>query len=405
VSRVLFHVQHLLGIGHQRRAAALVRALQAAGLEVTLLSGGMPVESSDLGGARLVQLPPARALDAGFKVIVDADGAPLDADFKARRRALVLAAFAEARPQVVLIETFPFGRRAFRFELDPLIAAAQAARPRPPILCSIRDVLVTKRDAKRAAEIVARVRRDFDLVLVHGDPAFVPLEASFAAAAEIADKLCYTGYVGEASGATAADEAGEGPVIVSAGGGAVGEPLLSAALAARPQTALADHPWLLLAGPNLPDPAYAGLAKVLPPGVVLERHRSDFPALLHRTALSISQGGYNTILDLLAARCRAVVVPFAAGAESEQRLRAELLAARGVITLLAETALDGPPPDRVPGAGLAAAIAGALTRAPARLAIARDGAPRSAALIAELAAKKNVHALSSVTWPGYTPRP
>ena len=60
-------------------------------------------------------------------------------------------------------------------------------------------------------EIVDRVRQDFDAVLVHGDPAFIPLDASFPEAAEIADRLIYTGYV--------CDEDGRAPAQVAVGGG------------------------------------------------------------------------------------------------------------------------------------------------------------------------------------------
>ena len=35
--KVLFYVQHLLGVGHLMRAGTLTRALQANGFEVTLL--------------------------------------------------------------------------------------------------------------------------------------------------------------------------------------------------------------------------------------------------------------------------------------------------------------------------------------------------------------------------------
>src|SRR6202007_957034 len=84
--RVLFYVQHLLGIGHLRRAAALSRALVAAGAEVAFVSGGEPVPALDLGGARLIQLPPASAADAGFSKIVDEHGRPVDAAWQERRR-------------------------------------------------------------------------------------------------------------------------------------------------------------------------------------------------------------------------------------------------------------------------------------------------------------------------------
>jgi predicted glycosyltransferase len=376
MTRVLFHVQHLLGIGHWRRAASLAEAMRREGLVVTVLAGGSP-EEHGATGFDVVQLPAARAADAGFKTIVDAMGRPIDDEFRARRRELVLAAVARIRPDVVLIESFPFGRRAFRFELVPLIEAARRAAPRPAILASLRDVLVARDNPARAAEIVATVQRDFDAVLVHGDPALIDLAASFPAAQEIADKLRYTGYVVAPPGS---DDgvAGSGEVIVSAGGGAVGLALLRAALAARPLSPLAAAPWRLIAGPHLPAADYAALAAALPSGVMLERFRDDFPALLRRCTLSISQAGYNTTLDIVAAHARAIVVPFAAAGETEQAMRSALLAARGVLHVLPEAALDG--------SRLAEAIAGALAApAPeAGLALRLDGAACSAALIAGL---------------------
>ena len=51
--KIFFYVQHLLGIGHLRRAATLAQALEKAGFQVTLASGGRPV-----AGYRVLQLPP-----------------------------------------------------------------------------------------------------------------------------------------------------------------------------------------------------------------------------------------------------------------------------------------------------------------------------------------------------------
>ena len=351
--------------------------MQQAGLAVTVLAGGPPEAAGGRAGFETIQLPPARAADAGFKTIIDAAGRPIDEAFKARRRDLVLAAFARIRPDIVLIESFPFGRRAFRFELLPLIAAARQATPRPAILASVRDVLVARNDPARAAEIVDTVRRDFDLVLVHGDPALIGLGASFPAADRIADRLRYTGYV---AGSPGADDgvAGVGEVIVSAGGGAVGLALLRAALAARPVSPLAGARWRLIAGPHLPAADYAALAAVLPEGAILERFRDDFPALLGRCALSISQAGYNTTLDIIRARPRAIVVPFAASGETEQAVRSALLAQRGILHVVPEAALDGA---RL-AAAIVAALAAPLPAAP--LAVRLDGAAASAALIAGL---------------------
>ena len=159
-----------------------------------------------------------------------------------------------------MIEAYPFGRRAFRRELEPLLAAARVANPAPSycVLCATSSSPRPTKSAQR--EIVARVRADFDAVLVHGDPGLIALEASFARASEIADRLIYTGYVNAPQASIDAEEtAGIGEVLVSAGGGAVGGALLRAALGARRRGYLADASWRLLAGPNLPAEEFAAL--------------------------------------------------------------------------------------------------------------------------------------------------
>ena len=371
---VFFHVQYLLGIGHLQRALRIVDALAERGLDVTLVSGGMPLDALAASRAqRVVQLPAIRARDAGFALLDEAGRPVSDEIWQARRNAL-FAAFATARPDVVVIESFPFARRAFRVELDPLIAMARGREPRVRVVSSIRDILVRRDDPARHRAIVARVRADFDLVLVHGDPAFVPLDASFPAAAEIADRLAYTGYVAAEPADDAPPDTHRSEVVVSAGGGAAGRALLEAALAARRAGVLADMPWRLLTGPHLPEPGFQALGEGLPRGVVVERFRPDLARFLRQARVSVSQAGYNTVLDVLAARAPAVFVPFAEGRETEQTLRAGHLAAKGAAEIVPGTELTP--------ARLAAAILRALSRGPGTLAIDTGGARRSAELIA-----------------------
>lgn len=333
-ARILFHVQHLLGIGHLKRAAAIARTAAASGLEVTVASGGFPAPETDFGMARVIQLPPAAAADESFKVLLDENGRPIDDAWRDRRREVLLGLFREIRPDVILFELFPFGRRKFRFEILPLLDAAAAMRPRPAIACSVRDILVQKPRAERNREIVETIRKHFDAVLVHGDPAFIGFGETFPPATEIEDRIRYTGYVSDGETPASPPRHGGGEVIVSAGGGSVGEPLLRAALAARPLSGAAEKPWRLLTGPNLPEPVFRELARSAPPGVAVERHRADFRDLLAGCAVSISQAGYNTVMDILATKARAVVVPFTGGQESEQSVRARLLADRGCLEMV-----------------------------------------------------------------------
>ena len=331
MSSVFFYVQHLLGIGHLRRAAIIARALSRHRLDVAFVSGGEPAGDLDLAGGKLLQLPVAMSADAAFSAIHDGEGKPIDDAWRERRKKMLLEEFERRRPDLLLIEMFPFGRRQFAFELVPLMAAAKQRGI--PVAISLRDILVAKNKPARVAETLDLVNRHVDAVLVHGDPAIVRLDATFPAAAQIAPPVIHTGYVAEAAPSPAQVREGA-EILVSAGGGAVGAPLLRAVLAARGATRLADAPWRLIAGPNLPPSDFASLSANLPPRAVLERFRQDFPALMAAARLSISQAGYNTVMDILSTGSRALVLPFAEGAESEQTLRARLLAERGLLSLM-----------------------------------------------------------------------
>lgn len=378
-STVLFYVQHLLGIGHVKRAVTLAHAMRDEGLEVILVSGGEDVPVVDAGGVTFVQLPPVRAADKSFKVLLDESGVPIDDAWKARRRDRLLDLFQRTRPAVLVLELFPFGRRQLRFELIPLLDAAHAVRPRPAVVSSVRDILVKKAKPQRNDEMIALATTYFDAVLVHGDPALVPFDATFPLATELKGRLHYTGYVVDRTAvaeALACPDSGE--VVVSAGGGAVSEDLLRCAVEARPLTALGERRWRLLVGHNLPEARFARLQADVPEGVIVERARTDFLSLLAASRLSISQGGYNTVTEILATGTRGVIVPYAGGEETEQTIRARLLAERGLVQVVEERHLD---PRR-----LATAVAAAeTTTPPADPGVRLDGAVASAGIVAGLA--------------------
>ena len=338
MSRVFFYVQHLLGIGHLRRAAVLARALVAGGFDVLLVSGGAPVEGLALGGARFHQLPPLRAADESLRELARLDGTPLDEAFQRQRSEMLLGLMRAEAPDVVITEQFPFGRTRLRFELLPLLEAARGLPKRPLIACSVRDV-VRRAKPERVAETVALLDR-FDAVLIHGDPDLVPFERSFAGWVQIKERAFYTGYVSErdlVQGMQSAE--GKDEVVVSVGGGAVGAPLLKAAIAARPKTTLADRTWRLLLGENLPVQDRAQLTRA--EGIVVEPARADFTTLLRNATLSISQAGYNTTIETLCCADRAVLVPFATERETEQADRGDALAERGMVAVVKPGTLSG----------------------------------------------------------------
>ena len=376
-ARVLIHVQHLMGIGHQSRAALIARALDRAGAEVTYVSGGFPVPGLDVGGAEIVQLSPARAADSRYRGLVDGDLRPVGDAWRRARRDHLLRTLDERRPDVVVTETFPFGRRLLRFELSPLLERLAAEHPATRLVSSVRDIVERRSKPEREREALDLVRSRYHRVLVHSDATLAPFGASFPLAAAIADRIAYTGYVAKEPGPSTGDD-GRDEIVVSAGGGRVGEALLRVAIGARAGSSHARRTWRILVGPDFPETGFESLRREAPAGVRVERNRPDFPHLLSRCRASVSQAGYNTVTDLIRAGTRAVLVPFAEAGEREQTLRARLLESRGIAVML--------DPERLAPGSLAAAldVAAGLPR-PSLDSIDLDGARRSAELLLELA--------------------
>lgn len=336
--RVLFYVQHLLGIGHIARASRVANAMQRDGFDVTLVTGGLPVPGFPADGLKHVALPPIAVGDSGFSGLVDINGKAVDDSFKQLRTTLLLNTFEEVKPDIVIIEAFPFGRRQVRFELLPLLQAIEQSRPRPLLMTSLRDILQERNKPGRDEETIELVKKHFDTILVHGDPNFVKLEETFPLAHEISARVVYTGLVAPEPPPEPTEQY---DVVVSAGGGAVGAELIKSALEA---SNIVDdvNSWCLITGPNMPQADFDAISAQASDKVSVFRFRKDFPSLLSAAKLSVSQAGYNTVCDILRAKCRSLLIPFAVGGETEQGARAERLAKLQLAHVLQEDQISGP---------------------------------------------------------------
>ncbi len=365
----MIYVQHLLGIGHLRRCMQLATALADRNFGVDLVSGGMPCAVETAAGVHLHQLPAVYCPDAKFAVLLDADGNEIDESFRKSRSHRLLELFDSLSPQVLITETYPFGRRMMRFELMPLLKKASATRSCRLVVSSIRDILQPKNKPGRNCEIRDLIDKYYDHVLVHGDPSIATLELSFKRAREITSKLYYSGYIGRNFPTPASGGKGRDEVLVSAGGSATGLEILKSAIAARPLTSLAHVRWRILVSPAIENPEFAELRKLAGRSIVVERNRSDFSALMGNARLSISQAGYNTVTDILGAETPAVVIPFTDEGEVEQQLRARRLQQLGRLVKLDRNRLNAQ--------NLAAAVDEAL-ELDSHLAVDLDGASNSA---------------------------
>ena len=343
--RILIYCQHVWGVGHLFRIREICHEL--ASHDLVLVTGGPKVDLPLPGHVRQFHLPTLQA-DASGKLYSD-DGRPAKQIWPERIDRL-FNLFRREAPDRFLIELYPLGRTAFRRELDPILTALHERRLPPcRVYCSVRDILVEKSDPEvYTRRVQATLNRWFDALLVHADPAVIRLDETFPDMAGIHIPVVYTGYVAPPPtppkdravlrrnvGLAADDKL----VVVSAGGGKSGYPLLKSVTAA--QALLADRMRLKIAmftGPFLDARRFDALQAVAGRQVMVRRFASDFRDWLAAADLSISMAGYNTCMNLLTDRLPALAWPF--NGDREQPLRAARLAEQGWVSILKAADLD-----------------------------------------------------------------
>ena len=236
--KIAVYCQHVVGIGHLCRMLQIIRSLSRH--EVSLILGGPPVSLSLPPHVRVFKLP-GLMMDPEYTRMFPGDPERTPEETRQMRTDMLRGLVREDRPDVLLVELYPFGRGGFHFELAPLLHAVRKDVQAPcPVVCSLRDILVEKKDPRQYEQRVLDRLKPFDAVLVHSDPDVIRLEDTFSRAADIPVPVVYTGYVCEKASekekagvrAILQPEPGEKLVTVSAGGGSFGYRLLDAAVQA-----------------------------------------------------------------------------------------------------------------------------------------------------------------------------
>jgi predicted glycosyltransferase len=344
--KIMFYCQHVLGMGHFIRSMAIVEGL-SRNFEVCFVNGGKLIDGFKMpDNISLENLSPLKS-DENFKTLEGANGENVSYIKKVRLNQL-LKCYKDFEPDLIVIELFPFGRKNFSFELLPLLARIRLDG-KTKVVCSLRDILVQKRDqAKHEAWVCKMLERYFDSVLVHADPSFQRIEETFATSGSLNVPLHYTGYVIQPE-----PEVGEEPTalhedkplfLASIGGGRVGVELLEASIeASNLLKETLEHQLLIFTGPYLPDEQFAMLQErvATEPQIILKRFTANFLSYMEKADVSISMAGYNTCMNILSTGVQALVLPFKGGNNDEQTLRSKKLEALGLLGVLEAEQLSG----------------------------------------------------------------
>ena len=330
--KIVIYCQYVWGMGHLVRSLEFARALSEH--DVTLIIGGREVDVDLPRHVRIVRLPVMYMDEKFTRLIADTYDQNIE-KIKWTRRNLLLSVFAEKQPDFLIVELYPFGRSFFGFELEPLLEDIRNGKfGDTKTICSLRDILVKKKDPAAYEERVLRkLNRYFDALLIHSDRNLVRLDETFSRVGDIEIPVEYTGFVTQQVDPDAGKKlrqelqvaAGEKLVVASAGGGRSGYKLLKCVVdACTTLTKWAAIRLEVFSGPFMENEEFEMLcARSSLPGFRIRRYTRRFMAYLYAADLSVSLAGYNTCMNLLATGVPALVYPYSR--QQEQPMRAEKL--------------------------------------------------------------------------------
>ncbi len=343
--KIAYYCQHVLGIGHYHRSLEICKAL-ARDHKTIMITGGPEVETDEetIGFFQL----PGLEMDQDFKNLRPCNPEMSLQEVKNQRKEILFEFFSKFHPDIFLVELYPFGRKAFRFELDPILTGIRQGTI-PPCLCfcSLRDILVEREDKKKFEErIVNTLNKLFDGLLIHSDERITPLDETFSRRVDLIPPIHYTGYVTPKPSGSGRKNIRkklnllprQKLIVASIGGGNVGEELLWATLHAFKRLPTGKYFLQIFTGPYADEKLFAKLQELEADTLRVTRFTKNFPEWLAAADLSVSMAGYNTCMNILAAGTPALLYPFAQN--QEQRMRVNKLIKQPQLHLLKAEELE-----------------------------------------------------------------
>jgi predicted glycosyltransferase len=339
--RLLYYSHDSYGLGHLRRTLALAHHVRAKLPDATqlLVSGAAHTDGWSLpDGADWLKLPTVvkagsgdyrpRSLECSIDSTVDL------------RSDIVLAASRRFRPDFFVVDHVPDGLNG-----EALPALRQAAASGAHLVLGLRDVLdgaPRVHSAWRKAGVHRLLDDIYDRIVVYGDASVYDVAAEYGFSQAATAKTRYIGYLRAPvpSPATLVRRrygVGDGRlVVVSAGGGGDGFPLVAAALHAF----AADPPprthVIAVCGPLMAEDEQRELEREAArggTGVQIFTSVPDLANLMAAADAVVGMAGYNTVREILTYNRPALLVP-RVQPRVEQLIRAEALKQRGLVRVL-----------------------------------------------------------------------
>jgi len=364
IRTVLMYAQDTRGMGHITRTMTIARhILGAHPRSVVYVATRSKIAREILSPSRgidYIKLP-SRRTPKGFERTPEEEQASVEQFRELRSRILVETALGLV-PDLVFVDHEPLGSSG---EFREALWALKARSPATRFVFGLRDIMD---DADRIREqwaemgVYEALQHLYDGIAVVGSRELFDVGEAYAIPESVRPKLHYCGYVVRdfpAATPEAIRQAHGLPangrlVLGAVGSGRDGVDVLRQAAVAIGRLHDRDPAvtGILVTGPFMPDDDVDAVRELAGPGCRLVTHADVFQ-LLSVADAAVCMGGYNTLCEGLVSACPMVIVPRATH-KVEQLIRAELLAARGLVRCVH--------PKDAAGTGLVEALEWALAR-------------------------------------------
>jgi predicted glycosyltransferase len=348
--KLLVYSHDAYGLGNICRMLAICHHLldTIPNLSILVLSGSPMLHSFRLpAGLDYLKLPCLHRDENGD---LSAKYLKLDMKQTAKLRCnLIRIAALNFRPDVVLVDKKPFG---LQDELKKTIETLRIVTPATKWVLLLRDILDAP--AKTVAEwhsldSYRAIERFYHQVLVVGTPEVFNTCAEYQFSPQMLSKSLYCGYIRRQQARKHSEllrrelnlAPGERCVLVTAGGGEDGYPLIHAYLEGL-ATLPVDYQLksLVVCGPEMSTKERATLFQMAEqhPQVIISEFTDDLMSYIEVADTVVAMGGYNTFCEILSAQKPSIIVPRVKPTE-EQVIRARKMAELGLLEMIHPTEL------------------------------------------------------------------
>ncbi|MDA8195815.1 MAG: glycosyltransferase [Actinomycetota bacterium] len=315
-NRVVIYSHDTYGLGHLRRNIALAEALvkSSKAMRIVIVTGSRVASSFETPSqVELVELPPV------VKVGVDeyeAQGIKIPISLiKRARAAIIIDVIKRFSPEIFYVDHSPLGMGQ---ELRPVLDFLTNKRPSILRYIGLRDIIDSPENIKSgwgADGQLEAISTLYNRAFVFGERHLFDLAQAYHLSGT--GGLHYLSYIGKPEFIEAGKRRSEtfsdpnftgGHLLVTSGGGGDGLPLCELGVKLGVAT---GHKTIVVTGPLMDKEALARLMKLAEGHSNIEviEFCTNFEALVAKARVALSMGGYNTTLELAAARVPTIYLP------------------------------------------------------------------------------------------------